>query len=221
MSDDTDAYLADAIDHEGKVLNGYRDSTPFGWFTSGIGEKSGNRQEMMAIPWVNATAGRPATPDEMSAEYDRVMGMPPNRLAASYRLPDGAAPRVERDPDEVDARARARIVGEFLPEIRRGVPAFDGYPLDARRVMLDISWNAGVGTPPTADKAGTGLLGFHKMIGAIDGAVAAAVAGDAQAADALWEEAAVQSHRQVPKGHEARNDWAAGLLRGLKTAQAA
>jgi hypothetical protein len=96
--------------------------------------------------------------------------------ATHLRLPEGVA----RDLCE------RRLRGEFLRRLRWLCPAFDGWPLPARRALIDMAYNLGVG----------GLSRFQEMLKACD--------------RVDWASAAEECHRRTCR--DERNEWTRELF---------
>ena len=88
--------------------------------------------------------------------------------------------------DVVQALVATRLTNEFLPGLLRLCPAFESFPLPARRALVDMAYNLGVG----------GLEKFPHLLAACN-------AGD-------WATAAAQCHRSTCR--DTRNVWTAQMF---------
>ena len=153
------------------------------------------RREEGAVPWMyldtatppNVTAGeghliadaaaaqklgfmagdRPATPEEVAAEFAKVLTFPGGHPAAYY----GRATALRLPQDRIDA-ILSDDIAVHEAEIRAKLPAFDSWPDTVQEAVFDIAFNCGV----------AGLLGFHRMLAAV--------------AQHDWQTAGVCSHRK-------------------------
>jgi GH24 family phage-related lysozyme (muramidase) len=160
-------YLDDLARWEGDHDFMYRDSR--GYVTTAIGVKLDSAEDATAIDWSGA-------PDEqVRADFASVASAPIGHRETYYAgfSSSRLAPGQSR---ELSADLLAR---KFLPPIRKQFPGFDGYPLGARRGIVDVFWNVGAHAH------------FPKM-------AAAAEAGD-------WATAARESH--VSTSRPDRNQW--------------
>jgi GH24 family phage-related lysozyme (muramidase) len=122
-------------------------------------------------------AARPATPEEIAAEFTRVHAMPMGRPAQFYR--HDSAPELPQP--EIDALLRTVLIG-FEGELRTRLTAYDAFPDGVKLALLDMAYNLGP----------VGLLqGYPRLITAVE-------AGN-------WAAAAANSFRHGPGA--ARNQW--------------
>jgi GH24 family phage-related lysozyme (muramidase) len=183
------SYLSDLIAWEQLVLWPYCDSG--GNVTIGIGCMIPTAAAMAALTLHVGTSAELATdPDKMDA-YDRVKAsFRPTLAAWDYR------DRTDLRLTVADAEklCRGRLLSNFLPALRRIFPGFDGFPLPARRGLVDMIYNLGEGEAPSRERPeGDGLLSFVDMIRLCN-----AVPPD-------WAGVALQSHRRSAR--PSRNDW--------------
>jgi GH24 family phage-related lysozyme (muramidase) len=189
------AILAELERFEGRTAFLYNDSANPPNRTIGVGCLVKDVAAARALPFRNVTAGRPATVDEITAEFARVAAMPGSLPASKYRAQGGAAV-LELGEEEVTALGVAKLRDKFLPGLRGLCPGFDEFPQSAQSVLIDMAWNLGIGGPATASHRANGLHGFPTMIAACN-------KGD-------WATAAKHSH--VSTSREARNAWRAAQL---------
>ncbi|QRK11821.1 hypothetical protein JQX13_18225 [Archangium violaceum] len=146
---------------EGVVAYMYRDTE--GHVTVGAGnllsrlEKTSPNDKLAAkgLPFMNMDTGKPATDAEIEKAFRGVMELPKAMRATEYAL----RPTIALTDQTIRALAKERLEGEFLPHLRRYFPDFDRYPRAARRGLLDIVYNVGVGKfPGKANKPGKEFL---------------------------------------------------------------
>lgn len=105
---------------------------------------------------------RPATPDEVRADFDQVSQQPGGRAATFYKqftkldLPDSA----------IDAVLEAKIE-EITKQLCIAFPDFNSYPPEACAAILDMGYNLGV------EKLKTEFPSFSRAVRARDWATAA------------------------------------------------
>lgn len=172
-------YLPDLV--RGEAIEDFLYVDSKGLVTTGIGNYLPTAASARALPWKQSD-GSDAPPDEVTYNWQLVSGKPKGYRAAWY----AQFTTIRLTQDDIQALAETRLETEFLPGIKRLLPDFDDLPSGARRVVVDICYNAGVG----------GLHGFPSMLKAIE-------AGD-------WVTAASESHRAG--GTDTRNRWAHDLL---------
>ncbi len=146
---------------EGVVAYMYRDTE--GHVTVGAGnllsrlEKNGPNDKMAAkgLPFQNMDTGKPATEAEIERAFRGVQALPKAMWATEYAL----RPSIALTDQTIRALAKERLVGEFLPHLERYFPDFHSYPRAARRGLLDIVYNVGVGKfPGKGNKPGKDFL---------------------------------------------------------------
>ncbi|WP_158942936.1 hypothetical protein [Granulicella sp. S190] len=146
-----------------------------GKVTVGVGLMLPDVKTAQSLPFLHGT--RPATPQEIAAEYARIDAMPLGRACAFYRSPTS----VELPQQAIDAKLTS-ILLSFEADLRAHLPGYDTYPDNVRMALLDMIYNLGP----------TGLFtGFPHLIAAVE-------AGS-------WSEAAMYCLRRGPS--EARNAW--------------
>jgi hypothetical protein len=215
---DIDAIVRDILKWEwdGKTENAIRDTTEQGWFTVGAGWKASDEIEACRFPFYNRTSGREANHDEVIFEYRRVMNLPAGRVAGYYA--NRGAPQIVVPKERVFMETRRKLVEEVLPKIPGVFPGFEGYPLAARRGIVDIAWNTGVGAPAAAGHRATGLHAFGDLISACEagnwGARLATLSGVTYAPGT----AAAEAHRREPPERHERNVWCQDLFASCSAA---
>jgi len=132
---------------EGRVPWLYRDSTPEGNATVGIGCLLPSLAASQSLPWMLQVLEYPGTPPVPASPYDvlsdwrRVMGLPPSRLADAYRDP---ARRVFLLDAAIDTLADVRIRGA-IASLRARYADWDALPPDCQLVLVDLEFNLGAG----------------------------------------------------------------------------
>lgn len=151
----------------------YRDTV--GKVTVGVGLMLPDAKSAEALPFILGT--RPATPQEIAAEYTRIDTMPLGRAAAFYKPPTP----LELTQQTIDAKLTAVLEG-FEADLRAQLPHYDTFPDCVKMALLDMIYNLGP----------EGLFkGFPHLIAAVDAGA--------------WEEAAARCIRRGPGA--ARNAW--------------
>jgi GH24 family phage-related lysozyme (muramidase) len=173
-------YFDDLEAHEGFTTWLYCDVR--GLVTVGIGNLVASPQACAELPFQRHD-GTGATLDEKCDAWMRVHNAFDKSKAAIYYQ---AFSDVRLTEDFVRSLVSQRLEREFLPGIVRLCPRFETFPLPARRALVDMAYNLGVG----------GLGMFSHMLAACN-------AGD-------WEMAANQCHRSTCR--ESRNAWTAQMF---------
>ena len=167
-------YFDDLQAHEGCTTWLYCDSR--GYATVGIGNLVASADACAALPWTGT--------DDPRAAYAAVLNAfgPTKPGALAYR----SISDLRLSVDFVVGLVSKRLETEFVPGIVGLCPAFDSFPLPARRALVDMAYNLGV----------HGLSKFPTMLAACN-------AGD-------WATAAVQGHRSTCR--DSRNAWTAQMF---------
>jgi len=187
--------LADLERFEGRKTFIYNDNASPPNRTIGVGCLLKDAASACLLAFRNVTADRPATTDEITADFARVAAMPGALPADRYRARPGT-PAIELGDDDVTALGVSKLREQFLPGLLVLCPGFDDFPQPAQSVLIDMAWNLGLGAPATATRRASGLHGFPSLIAACN-------AGD-------WATAARQSH--VATSRDERNAWRASQL---------
>ena len=137
QEDDIQHYVETARQWEGSIPHLYQDTR--GLITVGIGNLTNTLAEAQALPFVNTATGNPATAAEIETNFNAVRRMTAGLRASRYRQ----NPSIELSEDVIDQLAARRIEEEFLPAVRDAFSGFDGYPLAAKEVIVDIAYNVG------------------------------------------------------------------------------
>ncbi len=165
--------LAKLKEFEGCIPWMYRDTV--GKVTVGVGLMLPDAKAAEALPFVVGT--RPATPQEIAAEFSRVDTMPLGRASAFYKSPT----TVELPQQTIDAKLTSVLEG-FETDLRTHLPHYDTLPDGVKMALLDMIYNLGP----------AGLFkDFPHLIAAVD-------AGE-------WAQAAECCMRRGPSA--ARNTW--------------
>jgi GH24 family phage-related lysozyme (muramidase) len=158
---------------EGCVPWMYRDTV--GKVTVGVGLMLPNTEAAQALPFFAGV--RPATSQEIAAEFARVDAMPTGRPSAFYKIPAS----LELTQQTIDARLSAVLQG-FETDIRAQIPHYDALPDTVKMALLDMIYNLGP----------AGLFkGFPHLIAAVE--------------TGAWTQAAANCMRHGPG--PARNAW--------------
>jgi GH24 family phage-related lysozyme (muramidase) len=165
---------------EGKFLHLYLDDK--GLPTIGIGNLVRSPRSALELPFVVPAENRPATDDEKFAAWRAVMTMRPAMRAPAY---EGASP-LRLTEEAVDQLVARRLDEEFLPGVRALFPAFESFPVQAKRALVDMAFNCGL----------AGLAGFvhlREAVGRQD-----------------WVACSSRCHRASKR--EGRNEWTAAMF---------
>jgi len=169
---------------EGTVPWLYLDNADHPNVTCGVGFLLASIDDACRLPWHHLADGLPASRDEITAEFQRVAGMPGGLRADAYKNGLRLAPA---DIDSEGIR-RLRVILRGLPFV---FPGFDGFPDGVQQALLDLAWNCGLAAPK-------GLAGWIRLRAACN-----SVPPD-------WKTAATQCRTANPNGNvqrEHRNDW--------------
>jgi GH24 family phage-related lysozyme (muramidase) len=175
-------YLDDLEAHEGSTTWLYCDVR--GFVTIGIGNLVKTPDDAVKLPFtIHGTDGKPASVAQKRIAWTKVSDAYSPKLSAEgyRRLTD-----LRLSQAFVRELVNRRLERDFLPGIRRILHDFDSFPLPARKALVDMAYNLGVG----------GLAKFHKLI-------AACLARD-------WATAARECNRKTCR--PMRNEWTAALF---------
>jgi GH24 family phage-related lysozyme (muramidase) len=139
MSDFIDLVLGDLSLWEGVIRHLYLDTK--GFVTIAIGHLVADPGAAAALPLSEPKSGIEASDAEKRAAWAAVKRQEKGRLEAWY----ASITPWRLTQDQCFALARARLEREFLPALRKALPGFDDLPLPARRAIVDVSWNYGMG----------------------------------------------------------------------------
>jgi GH24 family phage-related lysozyme (muramidase) len=171
----TSEYFDDLVAHEGFTNWLYCDTR--GFVTTGVGNLVATPEAAVALPFLRMD-GQAASAAEKTAGWSTVKGaFDPNKSADYYR----GFSSIRLTMVDVRLMADHRLEAEFIPGIKRLCHDFDSWPLPARKAMVDMAYNLGLG----------GLAKFHNLL------------ADCQAHD--WAKAASDCHRSSCR--EMRNLW--------------
>ena len=178
-------YIADLVAHEGCIPWLYCDS--LGFVTIGIGNLVAKFSDTIALPLAHAD-GTPATDEEKTKAWYKVFGTF-NRHATTHLPAAGykGLTDLRITQDYAETLAEARLVKEFLPGLMKVFNSFAGFPMNARRGLVDMIYNLGVGRFTNE---------FPKFIAAVR--------------DGRWTDAAAECHRSSCR--DERNDWTKSLF---------
>lgn len=176
------AVLQGLREWEGYIDHLYRDSK--GNATIGIGCLISGVRQACELPLVVAPSGRRASPEEIAAEFYRVMMLDPDLSAETYRAPSGQ-PRLYLTHDAIVDLGLSRLRA-LLPGLVRLFPGFYAFPEPAQECLIDLGWNAGLYAPK-------GLAGWPNLRRSVN-----SVPPD-------WIAAAPETHCATSR--EARNEW--------------
>jgi GH24 family phage-related lysozyme (muramidase) len=180
---DTVTYLPKLKEFEGVCSHMYLDAT--GNITVGVGNLLANvaaAQKLAFVLRANPLAkppvlARPATADEIRADFERVDNQPAGRLATYYKQ----FTLLDLPSNVIDSLLNGRVQ-EFTASICAAFRDFDSYPEEACAAIFDMSFNLGLG------KLTSQFPNFCKAVKHVD-----------------WSTAAAQCHRNGI--NDARNAW--------------
>jgi GH24 family phage-related lysozyme (muramidase) len=119
---------------EGCVPWMYRDTV--GKVTVGVGLLLPDAKAAQALPFVLDT--RPATPEEIAAEYARVDAMTIGRASAFYKVPAS----LTLTQQTIDTKLSTVLAG-FESDLRTEFPHYDTLPDGVKMALLDMIYNLG------------------------------------------------------------------------------
>lgn len=165
--------LAKLKEFEGCVPWMYRDTV--GKVTVGVGLMLPDAEAAQSLPFVAGT--RPATPEEIAAEFSRVDAMAAGHASSFYKAPVS----LELTQQSIDAKLGAVLQG-FDADLRTRIPHYDSLPDGVKIALLDMIYNLGP----------VGLFkGFPHLMAAVE--------------TGAWSHAAACCMRRGPS--PARNEW--------------
>jgi GH24 family phage-related lysozyme (muramidase) len=119
---------------EGCVPWMYRDTV--GKVTVGVGLMLPNVEAAQALPFL--AGARPATSQEIAAEFTRVSAMHSGHPATYYKAPGS----FELAQQTIDAKLTAVLQG-FEADLRAQIPRYDTLPDSVKMALLDMIYNLG------------------------------------------------------------------------------
>jgi GH24 family phage-related lysozyme (muramidase) len=130
--------LAKLKEFEGCIPWMYRDTV--GKVTVGVGLMLPDTKAAESLPFVLTTgpATRPATPQEIAAEYTRVNTMPIGRASAFYKSPTA----LELTQQTIDAKLTS-VLERFEADLRAQLPHYNTFPDSIKMALLDMIYNLG------------------------------------------------------------------------------
>lgn len=139
----------DIIAWEGVVPYMYQDNK--GNVTVGAGnllkyvepKSVGDTLAAKSLAFQNMDEARAATGQEIKDAFDKVVAMPKKMVYTAY----ATRPKIALTDAVIKELAKKRFETEFLPNIKKGFPDFDKYPLAARRGIFDVTYNVGISIP--------------------------------------------------------------------------
>ena len=153
---------------EGNIPHMYLDSN--GFVTVGVGNLLASVADAQALAFVNRKTQKPATNDEIKADFEAVKKQPKNLIASHYK----SFTALDLPQKDIDKLLDGRIDG-FKKELKQKFPKFDSYPMTAQFALLDMAFNLGTNGLVTK------FPSFKKAVEAED-----------------WDKAAKESHRAAP-----------------------
>jgi GH24 family phage-related lysozyme (muramidase) len=133
--------------------------------TAGIGHALLTSADAASLKW--EISGRPASPEEIAGDFEKVSGAPIGLVAAHY-----AALTACRLPDDYLASLATADIERFEGDLAKMLPQWSSYSEPAQEGLFDMAFNLGI----------AGLHKFPRFLEAVE----------AQ----NWEIAAAECHRQ-------------------------
>jgi GH24 family phage-related lysozyme (muramidase) len=157
-----DISLSQLRSFEGQVLYLYRDTAAAGNATLATGKLLANVTVALTVPFRSAT-DLPATPDQIRADYARVMAIPRGLDSKRYYSSQGLfITQVWADAQLAYDQAGCE------DELRTIFHGYDALPDPVKIVLIDMIFNLG----------GGGFRDYHKMIASIHAGDFMAAAGE-------------------------------------------
>jgi GH24 family phage-related lysozyme (muramidase) len=182
---------------EGVVKFMYLDNAEPPKVTVGAGNMLPDVKSAQALPFVNTATNRPATAAEIESAFKKVKAMKGAMRAPKYKQ----TPSIEITKAYAKGLVVQRLKGEFLPKLRGYLRGFDKYPLPARRALIDMIYNMGLGRVKDEKHKARGLMSFGSLKTACD--------------NRDWAAEALHSQRPNKKNNPhtaARNAWTKALF---------
>jgi GH24 family phage-related lysozyme (muramidase) len=132
--------------------------------TTGIGHALFTSADAAALAW--EISGRPASPDEIAGDFEKVAAAPKGLVAASYEALTAC-----RLPDASLTSLATADIERFEAALSKTFPQWSSFPEPAQEALFDMAFNLGI----------AGLHKFPKLLAAVD-------SGD-------WETAAAECRR--------------------------
>jgi len=130
--------VAKLIEFEGSVPHMYLDSV--GLVTVGVGSLLRTPEQAEALPFVSRETGERVAAEHIRAEWEKLSRMEQNNYAAGYYRKHT---NLEL-PDEAIEHQVIHHMEDFIDGLRRSFPDFDSYPEQARKAILDMTFNLGL-----------------------------------------------------------------------------
>jgi GH24 family phage-related lysozyme (muramidase) len=134
--------VADLTRFEGTVGYMYLDTR--GFVTVGLGNMLKTVDAATELPFMVVATNKPpvpATKAQIAAAYQKVSNLAASMGRRFYKLD----PSIELTDAEVISGAIKSLKKEFVKPLQGHFPDFDNFPCAARRVLIDMAYNAGVG----------------------------------------------------------------------------
>jgi GH24 family phage-related lysozyme (muramidase) len=135
-----DDYFDDLQAFEGMTTWLYCDVR--GFVTVGIGNLVSSPESCMALPFYRKGIDLNATDGEKAAGWRKVKAAYDKTKSAAYY--QGVCD-LRLELDFVKGLCARRLTMEFIPGIKRLLHDFDDFPLPARKALVDLAYNLGVG----------------------------------------------------------------------------
>ena len=182
--EDFDAIIQDLVTYEGLVPWLYCDQ--FGYVTTGIGNLVTNATSAVNMPLTHLD-GSTGSDAEKAAAWTKVKSAYTTAKSANY-YKDLSDLRISKD--YATNLAKKRLENEFIPGLIKIFPSFSNFPLAAKRAIIDMAYNLGLG------KLAKAFPSFIKACNISD-----------------WATAADECHRSTCR--DSRNDWTQGLFQSI------
>lgn len=121
---------------EGSIPHLYLDTV--GKVTVGVGNMLPDAASAQKLPFIHADDKRPATDDEISAEYALISAQEKGMVASNYKQ----FTTLVLTEEAIDKLLITRI-RKFVKQLRLDFPDYDSYPEKARLGLIDMAFNLG------------------------------------------------------------------------------
>jgi len=208
---DYDYLYHDALRWEGMVPYMYLDTSTPPLVTVGVGYMLKDVAAAQALPF--KIGPDPAKPDEVKDAFNAVAAMEGGKRSDHYLR----HPSLEISGKVAKELALTKL-RDFVQQLQGHFPGFDDYPLPARRALVDMVYNLGLGHRARTNRKGE-YQPAKGLVGKFPSFTQAVEAGD-------WLRAALACHRKNtnpkdPAHAEARNAWTRQLFEEAASLEAA
>ena len=130
--------IAKLIEFEGSINHMYLDSK--GLVTVGVGSLLRTAKDAEPLAFVVRDTGKRATPDQIRAEWETLSAQEQDNFAAGHFR---AYTKLDLPNKAIEDQLLEHL-DIFQEGLSRNIDAFDSYPVEARKAILDMAFNLGV-----------------------------------------------------------------------------